>query len=669
MEHKRNTRSEMLAACPPVENWPTVALSALEVEERELFQKKCNAVKMYVEGYPVADIQKATGVWRSMLGPLTLRCLEASSDGRIMGFRALLPYVHLKKYNRTAEVGHKFPEAQGGLSGVFRKTLDRFPDIEHKLIQIIKKERSRELTAHEKKIRAKNLHNLFLRYLKEKGVEKAHQWPFNTRYRGFRTIQKYLDERLDDEFDRTVSTREEKSARAHMAVGTGHDRLLVFEEPFDAVEIDAYSINAFLTVEFETPEGTSVDVQLERIWLIAMIETVSSAVLANSIVYRSEVSADDVLGVIRKAVNPPARVDLSIPGLVFPNDGGLPNEVFPQCAGAQWTATMLDGALANLSNAIHSRARKRLGFAVNWGPVGHFERRPNIERYFATISNEVFMRLPSTTGSNPSKGREEHAEQNSVKYRIRANEVEQLIAVFTAQHNATPTEGRSFNSPLDVLRHFVEKNADHFVVRQLPKQAGNSPIVIPVILSCTIRGGRSTGRRPYVEVDRARYTNPVLAEASGLIGKKLILEFDEEDWRYCKAYLENGAELGLLKAVGRWSQTKHSRKTRKAINSLVAKRIIVITKHDDPVQVFMTHLSTSSRKRNSSKPHLNPREATEANRVANESGLPKKITRDGETVRAREKSLVELQKTRPSMMSQAMPDLKQLLKKKRSMAE
>src|SRR3546814_6666964 len=61
--------------------------------------------------------------------------------------------------------------------------------------------------------------------------------------------------------------------------------------------------------------------------------------------------------------------------------------------------------------------------------------------------------------------------------------------------------------------------------------------------------------------------------------------------RQIRAYLKNGAELGFLVAKGRWSTTKHSRRTRKAINSLMSKRILVISEFDDPVRVYLSYRS------------------------------------------------------------------------------
>lgn len=662
MGTERRSRGERIGIAPPFGAWPTVAGSMLDDRNREQFTNRSAAVRMYLEGYPVREIAQATGINRGDLAKFADRCLETANDGRIMGFRALIPNLPLKKYQRVGEIKRKYPEAQGGLSGAFRQTLEQFPDIEEKLRKLVLKKNDQDTNVHEKKISATTLWDVFVKLLKKKGVGPT-KWPFNTKHQGRKTIQRFLNETLDDAFARSVTTREERAAIAHLAVGTGHEPLIRFEEPYDCVEIDAFFINAFFSVQFETPEGTTTTVQLERIWLIAMIETISSSVLAHTIVYRSEVSAEDVLRVIRKAINPPEKMKLTIPGLVYPENGGLPNEVIPECVGAAWSVLMLDGALAHLSQAIHARARKAIGFEINWGPVGHFERRPNIERLFSDIAKEVFSRMPSTTGSHPHKGRAKDAQENAVRYKILAEEAEQLVSVYMARHNVMPSEGISYNSPLDVLRYYVKEKADHFIVRHLPARSGSGEVSLPLILKRTVRGGRSSGRRPYIEIDGARYTNPVLAQTAGLIGKSLTVEMNEDDWRYGTAFLENGAELGILKVVGRWHQTKHSRKTRKIINSLVSKKELVITSLDNPVQVYLNYLSTEKAKSRSSnkKNQLTPRSATEATRVSKESGLPRKILKGRATQKPHVSSVEELHSSRPRAIAGPMPDLNKLL--------
>src|SRR3546814_14237900 len=84
-------------------------------------------------------------------------------------------------------------------------------------------------------------------------------------------------------------SREGPTAKAHKNVGTGHAPFLSFEERYDAVEIDAYRIDAHLTVAFQTPEGTETEVLLDRLWLFADVDRATTAIIGYYVDYLSEV--------------------------------------------------------------------------------------------------------------------------------------------------------------------------------------------------------------------------------------------------------------------------------------------------------------------------------------------------------------------------------------------
>lgn len=652
-------RTESLVGIPSIEEWPSVDIGCLSPKDREIFSARMEAVRLYVQGYPMSTITARTNVSPSMVVPMTKRCVAMAPDGRVMGFRALIPYLRFKVYERKAAVKAKRQEQKGGHAGALGALLTRFPEIEAQLVALIKKD-AKHHEIHEHRIRPRDLHRIFLALLKNNGVSHS-EWPFNTKFRGIRSIQKYMRSILNTFFDRAVNSRGEKIAKAHLAVGRGVEPLLLFEEPFDAVELDAYSINALFSVAFHTPEGTETDVLLERIWLIAMIDRASSAVISYNVIYSSEVCAEDVLRVIRGAMRSWNPMELTIPGLSYPAGGGLPGGVISECVGAMWGCILLDGALAHLAKAVYEAARTNLGFIVNWGPAGHFERRPNVERLFKSISDEIFMRFPSTTGCNPGSGRAQNAEKIATQYRIRAIEAEELIDVQISQFNATPSEGLSYRTPLEYIDHFVSAEQKHFIVRHLPKRAQTPGNPIPVRKECVVRGGQKNGRRPYIELDRCRYTSSILGQLPSLVGQKIVIEIDEDDLRQVKAFLPNGAELGFVKVAGRWALTKHSRKTRQAINRLVNRRVLVISEFDDPVQVYMHYLSAKN-KTSRKKDGPTPNKATEATRLARETGLsliieaerPVNVCEDGRST-----------KEHTNLMDKPLPDLNKLINRQR----
>lgn len=545
-------RSNIISSAPPLSTWPKVAADLLSTDKREVFDNRAKAVEMYFNGEPRSDIKAITGVSFSDISRFAKNCLLPANDGRIWGYRALVPYKRIRSYIRKAPQKKKWQEGRGGMAGLLGQTFEKHPEIEKLLRALILKKKHKLINVHEKRIRSKDVHDVFLNQLESAGVPIT-SWPFNTKDLAKRTINTFMNKVLDESFGRSVSTREEKDARAHSFVGTGEKSLICFTQPYEAVQLDAYNINAFFTVDIYNTTGTISQMRIDRIWLIAMICTVSRAILAYSIVYKSEVNADDVLDVIRNAANGKGSIALTLPNLTYPEGGGLPSDIYPECKKVGWGSLFLDGALAHLSEAVHQRARNSIGFTINWGPVGHFERRDDIERFFSSVSTELFMRLPSTTGSNPHKGRADKAEQKAIQYRVNADDMEQIFAVYVARYNLKPSEGNSFNSPLNILGQFFDN--DHYLMRKLPARPPHT-LFIPYQVRAFIRGGRQSGRRPYVQFLRSHYTSNVLSHASALIGKPILLEFDVDDMRYCNAYLLDGTELGKLKAGGNWHITK-----------------------------------------------------------------------------------------------------------------
>jgi hypothetical protein len=443
-----------LAEAPDLEDWPGYDYSNLSQEDREFLENREVAVRMVLKGKTYKQIRDSTGLDHNQIRSLTRTCLALGPDGRILGFRGLLPYTRLAPNIRRSPVLPKRADQHGGMSCSLQGTLARFPELEIILLAQIRKE-LKDHSIPEFKIKGSHLHRIFTSELRRLGVTES-EWPFTAKYRGLRSISKFMRSVIEDDFASAIRVRGNSDAKAHFATGLGYSRLLPFSEPYDAVEVDAYHIDAFFSVVFKAPNGADIDAALNRLWLIVAVERLTTAVLAYRVVYRTEVTATDVAGVIRDAICKRwVPKDLTIEGLKYPSYGGFPSGVIPEADGAIWSATMLDGALAHLSSAIHDTLRKGTGFVVNWGAPGHFERRPNVERTFKRISEDVFLRFPSTTGSNPKNGRSADPVAAAKKYRIRAAHVEQLIDVVFAEHNGLPGAGNFYNSPLETLRFFI----------------------------------------------------------------------------------------------------------------------------------------------------------------------------------------------------------------------
>src|SRR3546814_5390909 len=69
------------------------------------------------------------------------KCLQMAPDGAVYGFRALIPYIRTRPYQRNAELKAKRQHQQGGQSGALGALLRRFPDIEDDLVKCIRQDR------------------------------------------------------------------------------------------------------------------------------------------------------------------------------------------------------------------------------------------------------------------------------------------------------------------------------------------------------------------------------------------------------------------------------------------------------------------------------------------------------------------------------------------------
>ncbi|MFM0476316.1 hypothetical protein [Paraburkholderia strydomiana] len=624
------SRAYAVADAPPIDRWPAFDYSCLDDgEEKEKVRNRETAVRMLVSNATYQEITHVTGLHKNQVRKLAMTCMALAPDGNVFGFRALLPYCRNERNVRRAPIGPKRQHQQGGMSGAFAALLARFDGLEDFLRKLIRGEKPRSTVVVERRIRAVDLHKTFLEEVKRLGVTRT-EWPLNTEHKGRKTIERFFRDVLNEDFSGTVRQREESDAKAHLATGKGQQPLIAFAEPYDAVEIDAYRIDAILTAVFGTPEGTEVDVPLERLWILAAVERRVTAVLAYRVVYRSEVTSGDVAGLIRDAICKrwmPRQ--LVVNTLTYPKDGGFPSGVISEAEGALWTVTMLDGALANLAALIHQEVRRSTGFVINWGAPGHFERRPNVERMFKKIADELFHRLDSTTGSHPRAGRMTDASQVATKRKIRAREVEDVVDVVFAELNATPSAGNYYDSPLDALRYFVCGSSPRTMLRKMPHFSTGASRSLMRSKRCTIRGGRGSGRRPHVQYLNVNYSNSVLRQAAGLIGKTLTIYVDDDDLRQVTAFLPDGSELGILKADGFWGETKHDIATRKAIFSLKKKRVLLLTEHSNPIHAYLKFISTRSAQSKGAPP-LSPSQATNVVRVARDAEIEPTIRDAGE---------------------------------------
>ncbi len=660
---QRKSRSDIVQYLLATQPWAEVLLEAMEPKTREKYLSRKKALDLYVEGEPLATIYQLTGITSQGIHRLITRCMKLSPEGIVFGYRALIPNLSILGYVRTAPVESKLPESKSGYAGALHQLFRRCPGLEDHLNDKILK-RGKRQGIHEHAIKAQALHRSFIDYLKRCDYPRD-AWPFNTTYLGYRSIAKYLSDYIATNFDSAVIVRGDEHAKAHLSVSNGVDPILLINQILSVVEVDSYKIDAHFVIGVRSLEDLVVYVPMKRINVLALVERASTAVLWYLVVYSSEVCAADVVRLITESLREvlPAPVNHTL-GLIMPDGGGFPAEKIPEMRHALPTVIMPDNALSNLAGAISQDLRKELGFSLCYGAPGHFEIRPNVERTFRNMALSIFQRFPNTTGSKPKEGRD------SVKIAIRlkmvADELEEMVHYHFGRHNALKTEGLNFLSPMDYLRQKLLANEGHLINRVLPIHKVDKVTHYRLVREVTVRCYIDKGVRPFITIDRVRYSNPVLRDSAWLNGKKIFVHIDEQDLRIVQAYFPDGSPIGPLRAAGKWGVTRHSAKTRKAINKLRSERLLQLLDSDDPV---LKYLEYKNQEIAASKSGKKSAVASELKRVQIEVEKGKssltvdvapELTNDDEVVvfaGETEKVSVPLQTLIPTLM----PDLKKLL--------
>jgi putative transposase len=354
--------------------------------------------------------------------------------------------------------------------------------------------------------------------------------------------------------------------------------------PYQRVQFDGHHVDGTYTLLVPHPDGGFNEIVVERPWLLVVQDVVTRAMLGWHLSLNTEYNQSDVLKCVRSSVEPWKPKQLTIRGLSYHKSGGMPSGSHEKLLWAVWAEMSYDNGKAQLTDWVRAQITGALGGAVNPGPVKMPERRGIIEALFRVLEEKYLHRMPNTTGSNPQDPRRDEPEKAAKKYHISLAHLEELLEVIIANYNGQPNKAIGWRSPLEQLQFLADE--EDVLIRRLREEERSKVNLLAMQVTRTVRGNIKKGRRPYIEYMDERYTNEVLARSPDLIGTELTLVVDTRDLRTLMAFLPNGAELGVLGAMGKWAQTPHSLTTRKASNS---RRVLKVQHNADPSNVDPVH--------------------------------------------------------------------------------
>ena len=586
--------------------WSTVEDSQLTSTDRLKYQMRKRAVDMYIDGFTISQIMKYTGIkGKSEPRRLLLRCISCNEHGQCLGYTALLSYKHINSTNqRKKEPPLLTCDSNKHATGMFNMLLFDYPELKEYINNLYF---GKVKSILEKNISTKNIHAKFLKKCIEIGI-KEYEYPFNVKSKAARSLYSYIAE-LKVTNPTKISSRLSKDAFEKLtSTGIGQVQLMPEIRPFSIVQIDGHKIDCITTIEITTPKGDKERKTIQRFWLLTLIDVATRTILGYHLTIEAAYDRFDVLKCIQNAIEPKKLRQFIIPGLDYPENKGFHSLAIPDSQWAIFDEIMLDNALAHLSNDVISKVTSFLNAAVNFGPVASPERRGIVERFYQTLESRGFHRVVSTTGTGITDPKRRNAENDAVKYAITFEHIEELTEVLIAQYNNTPHSANNGFSPLDVMQQRMEKG---LIPNYLEKEKREEFMLNYITVSRKIRGKLGTGRRPYVSFEGAEYRSDTLSKSFQLVGKTLILRFNPDDIRVCKAFFEDGSEFCELCVVGQWKNQPHSLDQRKSVNKLLQDKQLKGNIFIDPVETYDNYLTEESQKSKRARNKLAARELTQ----------------------------------------------------------
>lgn len=577
-----------------IQLWPTTDESALSEPAQAQLTRRVRAMMLFVDGRtPLREITRLTGVGFNDLYRMFERCVARHEDGRIFGFRALIPYMHTRAYERRAPVTSRPSGQAGAASGAFQQLLRQYPEIANWIERRVAERSRKQATLTEVHRQLRRLHSGFLAQCRQAGIQ-GHEYPFNQKHLGERSLASHVRALADRNFG--AAARAAGAQQVHHSWRDDPSEVRKpATHPYDVVEFDGHKIDVRLTLRIDDPFGFETLLVLHRIWILVLLDTASRAVIGYALALGREYNKDDVAAALQATVTPHRPRESNIPALRVRPGGGFPSAVIPETAWACWNTLRFDAAKSHFAKATLERLTTVVGCTTDNGPLGQKNERALVERFFARLTWHFAHRLPATTGSDPQAvERVLNDVDGNRSLMMTLDELEDVIEVVLADYNGEPHTGLGGRTPLEAMQFQLTRGEE--LLRTLPIVRRGTLCLLQEARVVTIRGNVSRGERPHINFEYVRYDSQLLSSIAGLIGQQLRIYFNVKDVRHLHAFFMDGSELGVLTAARPWCFSPHSLRARQEIFSLIRQRKLACREGSDPVAAWFAYKKDQARR-------------------------------------------------------------------------
>lgn len=515
------------------------------------------------------------------------RCLETTATGNIYGYTGLIPYYHIEPYKRTKSC--KDEMSTSGQSGIFTRFLKLHPEIDDMIKQKYLAGGTSEIKT--KGTKGIDIYKEMMRMCADMNL--YNEYPLNrtasTKHPGKRALYDYLKQ-LRSSYYRLYAkhhlTEDAVTLAATTGVGQKNNPLPV--DLFQMIEIDEHTIDGKFIIDLLTYEGDEFKEVVDNITLIAAVDHNSQALIGHHIVPGKSFTSQDIMRCIINCLIPHKRMTFNVKGFNYPSDVCFTSEIAPEMEWATFGQIMFDNHMTHKSAEIRYFLENELDVHVNYGPLAHPTVRTYIEKSFDLLKENVFTKLPSTTGGSKDSPLRNNPEEQAVKYGITFNDAKQIIELGIANYNVSSKMGNYNMTPIQTIKSRLSAGR---IPKKLEEYKRSKVTTITNKVSVTVLGNLEKGRNPYVNYKYARYTSKKLAAEKSLIGEKLTLVINIDDARYAKAYKQNGEYLDTLTANGKWGIIEHTLNFRIKLCTLRNTNELDFLDTDDFMEVYKQYIS------------------------------------------------------------------------------
>lgn len=549
----------------------------VQEKHRDDMTRRCAALDYVLQGASIRRAASLHRVNRTTLALIVDKAFRLESDGRPAGYRACLPYS-VRTLNKSTAV--TMP-----LSGNAH-SLDRFfalhPDIKQML------------DSHKGSLPPGRLPPDFKRLLTTiKGLltkrECQSLWPMNTRDKGRRVFSRYV-KRMRRQ---AIVDGAPSAPSAEMQTIARFDQLFVIR-PFDRVEFDAHRIDVDWRISVPDARGELITTPISAIWILAIIEVASTAILGWKIVVGRSYSALDVAQCFASAMRRWEPRALIVPDLQY-----VPGAMMP--SNLDLTTPVLMGRLTAMDNAKAHKAKLQLNTwllahygVVNFGRPHVPEQRPNIEQLFFRLEEGAFRQIPG--GFKPHRINQPATSTSawsSNGHPLHFQALQDLMDVVVTGHNVSPIPGRQNRTPMEILSAY--RHGDDFWMAPAYHES-NAKALTTTCHEMLMKGSKTSNKPVHIQFLQVDYRHPDLDKAWEMVGQSYKTIVDLEDLRTITLVDESLRPIRTLHAASPWRKHRHDITTRRRILALSRSGDLEIRGADSAVAAYAAYTLTQAGK-------------------------------------------------------------------------